>query len=205
MLLTEQGKVYAFGWSADGQTGLGHYNNEYKPSPVQGDIIGHKIIKVTCTADCVLALSDQGKVFGWGNAEYFQLPAQGNNQQINTSTEIKACNGLGKIIDVASGGSFCMALNDEGEVFVWGFGIFGLGPEAKRIDTPTLIPKTLFGLTPFDPDTKVVKIFCGINILGAITNYGQLYMWGRNKFGALGLGHRNDQFFPLRVSFFMIY
>lgn len=36
--------------------------------------------------------------------------------------------------------------------------------------------------------------------LAAVTNSGDLYMWGCNKFGCLGLGHEKDQFFPLRVS-----
>ncbi|KAJ8683487.1 hypothetical protein QAD02_019279 [Eretmocerus hayati] len=200
MLLTEKGEVYTFGWGADGQTGLAHYRNEHRPSLVKGDLAGQNIVKLSCAADCVLALSDKGKVFGWGNIEYSQLPADGDNQQINIATEVKMCEKLGRIVDIASGGSFCMVLNDEGEVYVWGFGILGLGPEVKTIDKPTLIPKTLFGVNPYEPHTKVVKIFCGVSTLGAVTNYGHLYMWGRNKFGALGLGHREDQFFPLKVA-----
>lgn len=45
-----------------------------------------------------------------------------------------------------------------------------------------------------------MKICCGISQLAALTNSGDLYMWGSNKFGSLGLGHLNDQFFPLRVN-----
>lgn len=29
---------------------------------------------------------------------------------------------------------------------------------------------------------------------------GDLYMWGKNKFGNLGFAHQKDQFFPWRVS-----
>jgi len=57
MLLTEAGEVYTFGWGADGQTGLAHYQNEHRPSLVKGDLAGQRIIKVACAADCVLALS----------------------------------------------------------------------------------------------------------------------------------------------------
>ncbi|XP_076223530.1 RCC1-like G exchanging factor-like protein [Nomia melanderi] len=57
MLLTESGEVYTFGWGADGQTGLAHYQNEYRPTLVKGDLAGQHIIKVACVADCVLALS----------------------------------------------------------------------------------------------------------------------------------------------------
>lgn len=57
ILLTETGEVYTCGWGADGQTGLAHYQNEYRPSLVKGDLAGQRIIKVACAVDCVLALS----------------------------------------------------------------------------------------------------------------------------------------------------
>ena len=108
----------------------------------------------------------------------------------------------------------------EGEVYVWGFGILGLGPNAQRVLEPTIIPSTLFGKNPYEPDSKVssyaqiikffktylfalrfqvIKIFCGVNQLGAITNTGSLFMWGLNKWGSLGLGHVNNQYFPMKV------
>ena len=61
LFLTQNGKVYACGWSADGQTGLGHYNNQHSPELVKGDISGEKIVKVACSADNVLALN--GEIF----------------------------------------------------------------------------------------------------------------------------------------------
>jgi len=61
LFITNTGKVYSCGWGADGQTGLGHYNNESQPTIVGGDIKGEKIVKVVSSADCVLALN--GKLF----------------------------------------------------------------------------------------------------------------------------------------------
>ena len=61
LFITQTGKVYACGWGADGQTGLGHYNNESQPTIVEGDIKDEKIVKVVSSADCVLALN--GKLF----------------------------------------------------------------------------------------------------------------------------------------------
>lgn len=200
ILLTESGEVYTFGWGADGQTGLAHYQNEYRPSLVKGDLAGQHIIKVACVADCVLALSDKGKVFGWGNSEYGQLLVKSDNYQINIATELDIPKEIGHIIDIASGGCFCMILNSMGNVYVWGYGILGFGPEVQRIVKPTLIPPTLFGNNAYAQNNKVTKIYCGISHLAAVTNTGDLYMWGHNKFGSLGLGHYNDQFFPLKVA-----
>ncbi|XP_043277807.1 RCC1-like G exchanging factor-like protein [Venturia canescens] len=182
ILLTEKGRVYTFGWGADGQTALAHYKNEWQPSLVKGD------------------LTDKGKVFGWGNSEYGQLPGKGDNHEINIATELVIPSEVGHVVDIAAGGSFCMLLNSTGNVYVWGYGILGFGPEVLTVDKPTLIPPTLFGANPYDKNLKVSKICCGISHLGAVTNTGDLYMWGRNKFGFLGLGNRNDQFFPLKVA-----
>lgn len=197
--ITKSGAVYSCGWGADGQTGLGHFNNQYKPELVEGDIKNENIVKVSCAGDCVLALNDQGEVFGWGNSEYGQISQTEGVQQINVPVNLKF-NGLGKIVDIAASGSACMILNDSGDVFVWGFGILGLGPQADYCKEPKLIPPTLFGRNPFSPENRVISINCGLNHLTAINSDNDLFTWGRNKFGCLGLGHEKDQFFPYKAQ-----
>ena len=54
--------MYSCGWGADGQTGLEHYDNESCPKRILGDISTERIVKVSCAADCVLALSDKGEI-----------------------------------------------------------------------------------------------------------------------------------------------
>lgn len=199
MFLTDSGAIYACGWGADGQTGLGHYNNQHQPELVQGDVKGERITKISSVGDCVLALNDKGEVFGWGNSEYGQISQEEGVQQVNVPAHLKCCNGIGKIVDVAAGGSFCAVLNDSGDVFVWGFGLLGLGPEVDYLKEPTLIPPTLFGRNPFNPTNRVTSINCGMNHLAAINTDNDLFTWGRNKFGCLGLGHEKDQFFPFKA------
>lgn len=50
-------------------------------------------------------------MFGWGNSEYGQLVTQGDEQQINVPRAVTTLKGLGKIVDIAAGGSSCIALN----------------------------------------------------------------------------------------------
>nr|CAD7418696.1 unnamed protein product [Timema cristinae] len=197
LILSDKGEVFAFGWGADGQTGLGHFGTEWRPSRVVGDVHGENIVKVACTADCVLALSERGEVFGWGNTEYGQL---NNEQQVNSALSLPNCRGLGKIRDIAAGGTHCMVLNEDGEVFVWGYGILGVGPQVDRLKEPTRVPRTLFGWNEYQPDTRVKSVTCGMSHSAAVTNHGDLFTWGRNRGGCLGLGHTKDQFFPLRVA-----
>merc|ERR1712110_594452 len=200
LFLSQNGKVYACGWSADGQTGLGHYNNQHSPERVLGDISCEKILKVTCSADNVLALNDKGEVFGWGNSEYSQFKMVTEEQQINKSVKLDM-GPVGKVIDIASGGSMCMVLNDQHDVWVWGYGILGQGPNVQHSEKPLLLPPTLFGRNEINHDAKTEKIFCGIHNCAAINSYGDLYTWGLNKGSCLGLGdHKNDQFFPFKVN-----
>ncbi|CAD5112621.1 DgyrCDS1837 [Dimorphilus gyrociliatus] len=198
LLLTTSGKVYACGLGADGQTGLGHYNVTGTPMLVKGDIENEHIVQISCIADTCLAVSDKGDVFGWGNCEYNQFYSiQKDILQLNVPRRLPL--DMGKVIETATGGSTCAALNDKGEIFVWGFGILGLGPKLDNCCQPTKIPEVLFGKNDFNPDCEVVSLKSGLNHFAVLNNNGDLYTWGRNKFAVLGLGHKLDQFFPFKV------
>lgn len=51
-------------------------------------------------------------MFGWGNSEYGQFSEVTPEQQVSHPTKLDL-GGLGRIIDVASGGTICMVLNGE--------------------------------------------------------------------------------------------
>ncbi|KAG5673979.1 hypothetical protein PVAND_003975 [Polypedilum vanderplanki] len=198
IFLTDDGKLYSCGWSADGQTGLGHYKNQDEPSLIEGDIKNEKIVKVSSKGDCVLALNDKGEVFGFGNSEYNQILLNSDEQQINVPIHLEYLTKMGKIVDIAAGGCFSMVLNENGDVFVWGYGLLGFGPKVDFCKFPKRIPPALFGRNSFNKENRVVSINCGLYQMAAINSDNDLFMWGRNKFGSLGLGHENDQYFPLK-------
>ncbi|KFB51724.1 AGAP007506-PA-like protein [Anopheles sinensis] len=201
LLLTEAGRVFSCGWSDDGQAGQGRYGLIDKVGPAEGDIKGEKIVKISSSCDTVLAVNDKGELFGWGNSEYGQLgPVAEDNPQINVPSYLPFAKHCGKIVDVAAAGSYCLILNENGDVFSWGYGILGFGPEVQHRPTPTLIPPTLFGRNAFNPNVRVIALSCGITHSAAINDQHDLYMWGHNRHACLGLGHKNDQFFPLKVA-----
>ncbi|CAG9855374.1 unnamed protein product [Phyllotreta striolata] len=200
LAVTEDGGVYSCGWGADGQTGLEHYKNCSEFTKVNGDISSEKIVKVSSKSDFVMALNDKGEVFGWGNTEYGQITLPGGDQQISTPHHIKMLDKLGKIKCVATAGAFCLVVNENGQVYSWGYGLLGTGPNVELSKTPVHIPQTLFGRNDFQPDSTVIDVTCGLYHAAAITNLGDLYTWGRNKFGCLGLGDIEDQYFPLKVA-----
>ncbi|ESO88109.1 hypothetical protein LOTGIDRAFT_165846 [Lottia gigantea] len=80
------------------------------------------------------------------------------------------------VIQVAGGSSHSMALTENGHIYVWGSGIDGQLGKSKKlvIDAPKrLKDPNLFGNT--------VVIACGESFNAALTQCGQLYMWGKNN------------------------
>lgn len=199
LFLTETGKVYACGWGADGQTGLGHQEKSPTPLAVGGDLAGVKVTQVTTYGDCSLAVSAEGQIYGWGNSEYLQLASVTNATQIS-SPRLLPFKGVGRVIQTACGGTQVALLNERGEVFVWGYGILGKGPNLSESQTPELVPPTLFGRSEFNPTASVSRIRCGLNHFAAVTDQGELFVWGKNVRGCLGIGKHDDQYFPWRVT-----
>uniref|UniRef100_A0A8P4KM97 RCC1 like n=1 Tax=Dicentrarchus labrax TaxID=13489 RepID=A0A8P4KM97_DICLA len=199
LFLTEKGKVFACGWGADGQTGLGHHNVSPSPVEVGGDLAGVEVQQISTYGDCSLAVSRDGHLYGWGNSEYLQLSSVTEATQINSPRRLPL-KGCGKIVQAACGGTQVAVLNEKGEVFVWGYGILGKGPKLSESATPEMIPSTLFGRSEFNPSVAVTRIRCGLNHFAAVTDQGELFVWGKNVRGCLGIGKRDDQYFPWRVT-----
>ncbi|XP_072029924.1 LOW QUALITY PROTEIN: RCC1-like G exchanging factor-like protein [Amphiura filiformis] len=199
LFLTEEGTVYGCGWGADGQTGLGHYDSCSTPTLLAGDIQGEKITSIAAFADCCLAVSEKGDLFGWGNSEYNQLAVVTDETQVYEPRHLPFTS-VGKVVSAASGGSTCALVNDAGDVFVWGYGILGKGPKLAESKEPQCIPLYCLVHTDSNMDISVTKVFCGLHHFAAITNKGDLYTWGVNGTGHLGNGSLQDQYFPLKVS-----
>ena len=100
---------------------------------------------------------------------------------------------------VAAGGSLCSAVDRQGKLYMWGFGLLGFGPKHTTIDIPQAMPMELFGQNEFNHDVIIDHVTCGLLSTAAITNNGELFMWGKNRYGALGVEFDEDAPMPMRV------
>uniref|UniRef100_A0A673GR44 Williams-Beuren syndrome chromosomal region 16 protein homolog n=1 Tax=Sinocyclocheilus rhinocerous TaxID=307959 RepID=A0A673GR44_9TELE len=184
LFLTDRGSVYAFGWGADGQTGLFHHLSVI--ISVSFLCIFQKNVsrQHAVTHDCSL---------------YLQLASVTEATQMS-SPRLLPLRGVGRVRQAACGGTQVAVLNEEGEVFVWGFGILGKGPKLSESAIPERVPATFFGRSEFNPTVKVSSIRCGLNHFAAITDRCELFVWGKNVRGCLGIGKHDDQYFPWRVT-----
>ncbi|XP_038669481.1 RCC1-like G exchanging factor-like protein isoform X2 [Scyliorhinus canicula] len=189
-----------------------------------------RVVQVSCGRAHSLLLTDNEGVFSMGNNAYGQcgrrivdseiyrlyvgritvsseqrrarfIPVDGElmAKQVNVPKHLPFT-GVGKIMQVACGGTHAAILNREGNVFVWGYGILGKGCNLSESKVPEMILPTLFGWSEFTPQVQVNRIRCGLNNFAAITNCGELFVWGKNLRGCLGIGRMDDQYFPWRVA-----
>lgn len=93
-----------------------------------------------------------------------------------------------------------LIISEDGSVFVWGYGMLGMGPSVNELKVPTQLNETLFGKTIFNPIVRVRSITAGLHHFAAITDKGELFTWGKNNKANLGIGVEHDMYFPYRVS-----
>lgn len=126
--IDDKGQLYAWGKGEYDQIGDG-ISKDRNPRPINISAIdnsplkGKKIVKVAVSSEVgslVMALDDEGNVYGWGRAalgDFPGIPAK----YIKMPVEIPDLkNNVGNIVDISYGRAHGLALNDEGKVFVWG-------------------------------------------------------------------------------------
>ncbi|GFH10375.1 UBA domain-containing protein, partial [Haematococcus lacustris] len=105
-------------------------------------------------------------------------------------------NSMGHAIAVACGGSHTLAITSYG-VLTWGSnsnGQLGLG---RRHPGPfTCKPHLVSGLRSH----KVTQVVAGLNHSLCLTEQCQVFSWGGNQWGQLGLGHRSQMRAPQLVA-----
>lgn len=87
----------------------------------------------------------------------------------------------GKVVDVSAGLNTNAVLTENGELWTWGFnrlGQLGHSFDAEIVGTP----KKVAGLPP------IADVEAGSGYMLAITREGEVWAWGNNSLGQLGLG-----------------
>lgn len=200
LALDKDGQVYAFGANERGQLGFGYVDS--KPMnriDVVPFLKGKKIIKVVVGSWHNLALDSEGNVYSWGRKDFGQLGLGGekgtlggceNDKHEPTLITFFKDNGM-TIQDIASRADSSLALDSQGRLYVWGKNDEkkdedeNYAPGSLGIDGTenTLVPTLVQTLK----DKKITEIYAGTYHSLAKTEEGEIYVWGQNKYGQLGL------------------
>ncbi|CAI2359903.1 unnamed protein product [Moneuplotes crassus] len=101
-----------------------------------------KIVKIACSGNCALFLSEQGSLYSWGkDEEHLGLLGIENEYHQSTPSAIKALKGI-EIKDISLGTTHASAIDSEGKLYTWGYGeggILGHGEDVNQLDVPTKV------------------------------------------------------------------
>ena len=137
MVLTHDGGVFTWGFSAFGQLGHGNTADQTVPKRVEGLT---NVTDIAAGSSHNLAVGEGGTVYTWGHNNHGQLGLgdHGHGTQRNVPTAVP---GMNEVVAVAAGSSHSFALSRDGTVMVCGYnnsGQLGLGDTDDR-DTFTVV------------------------------------------------------------------
>lgn len=176
--LASSGLLYGWGYNADGELGIGDVLPRSSPVAVLG---GLKFKSFSTGASHVIGLKNDGTPYAWGFNSSGQL---GLNDVVPRSSPIAVLGGL-KFRAVSASNFASFGIDFNGATYAWGLndiGNLGVGDVVSR-STPVLVLGSL----------KMRKIVTGNSASSSANTFGitetnDLYAWGRNESGELGLG-----------------
>jgi alpha-tubulin suppressor-like RCC1 family protein len=94
-----------------------------------------------------------------------------------------------KIKDINCGIRHSVALAEDGTLYTWGRGEFGLLGNGSNSDKVEPTPIELFQmLLNESKENEIVRLDCGDEYNAVVTKGGDIYVWGKNTTGQLGIG-----------------
>ncbi|XP_023610395.1 probable E3 ubiquitin-protein ligase HERC4 isoform X2 [Myotis lucifugus] len=172
--------MLCWGNASFGQLGLGGIDEEIVLEPRKSDFfINKKVRDVGCGLRHTVFVLDDGTVYTCGCNDLGQLGHEKSRKKPEQVVALDAQN----IIAVSCGEAHTLALNDKGQVYAWGLdsdGQLGLLGSEECIRVPRNI-KCL-------SDIQIVQVACGYYHSLALSKASEVFSWGQNKYGQLGLG-----------------
>lgn len=192
-VVTKDGFLYSFGNNASNSLGLDSLNESFT-TPVLNNFftsLNIKISNVVSNNDTTLALTTDGRIYSWGNNDNYQL-GHLNSSNIPQLVEFDYINET--FIDVELQENIVVALTKSGDVYTWGKNINNtLG---YYIDSDyQILPKKVE-----IENNKIIQIAAGIDHTVVLTNNDDLYVWGLNDFGQLGIGNFVNKVLPKKIN-----
>ncbi|XP_049459515.1 probable E3 ubiquitin-protein ligase HERC1 isoform X7 [Epinephelus fuscoguttatus] len=191
-VVTADGKLFTFGSGESGRLGQRSTSNKMLPERVAA-LEGYHVGQVSCGLNHTLVLSLDGMVvWAFGDGDYGKLGTGSSTAKYYPQKVDQLCNkGIKKI---CCGTQFSVALACDGHVYTFGQErLIGL-PDSmlKNKSCPQVVP-SLEGL--FIEDIAV-----GCEHVLALSSTGDVYAWGCNNEGQLGLGHSNPVKEPTLIT-----
>ncbi|KAK9541806.1 hypothetical protein VZT92_001826 [Zoarces viviparus] len=172
--------MLCWGNASYGQLGLGGIDEEIVVEPRKCEFFhGKQVCDLGCGHRHTAFLLEDGTVYTCGCNDLGQL---GHEKSRKKPEQVVALDAQ-IILAVSCGESHTLALNDKGQVFSWGLGSDGqLG--LQNFEECARVPRNIKSLS----DVQIAQVACGYWHSHALSRGGQVFSWGQNRYGQLGLG-----------------
>ncbi|XP_034946431.1 probable E3 ubiquitin-protein ligase HERC4 isoform X2 [Chelonus insularis] len=172
--------MFCWGSTAHGELSLGGIEEESILVPREVDFQkATKIKEIACGNNYTIVITEDGEIFSCGNNDYGQLGHDKPRKKLQLILGLEAF----VFRKAACGACHTLAVNEWGQLFSWGCnsdGQLGLNSYVQIETTPKMV-KAL-------GTNVVIQVACGYKHAIALTNNGELYAWGSNDEGQLGIG-----------------
>uniref|UniRef100_UPI00398EDCE3 probable E3 ubiquitin-protein ligase HERC4 n=1 Tax=Pristiophorus japonicus TaxID=55135 RepID=UPI00398EDCE3 len=172
--------MLCWGNTSFGQLGLGGIDEEVVLEPRTCEFFQNKRIHdVGCGRRHTVFVVDDGTVYACGCNDLGQLGHEKARKRPEQVDALDAQN----ITAVSCGEMHTLALNDNGQVFAWGLakdGQLGLAATEESVRVPRNIKALV--------EVQITQVACGYHHSLALSKGSQVFSWGQNKNGQLGLG-----------------
>lgn len=154
--------------------------------------------KVACGNSHSAAITDKGDLYTWGRNFEGQLGREhlGLSKEQNMVVNgicawpkyVSAFLSTPRVVDVSCGDMFTVVLLADGSIYRFGERFVGITHTTSKDDRYASSPRLLVrGGTDGSPFTGIA---CGSAHTLAVTNTGEIFAWGLNPYGQLGLGSK---------------
>lgn len=200
LALTREGRIVAWGKNTNRQLGCGSDQEKVLPAPVSS-FLGYldRVTAVACGAEFSVAVTELGRVFGWGSNHY-RVFGRADTELVSKPEEISffRVEARALVIGISCGAQHILVLDDEYRVWTAGSNADGQLGVPQRTGGESLVHEV-----ESLRQREVIAVFCGREHSGAALKDGTLLVWGFNAAGSLGLSHESNVFepTPLTLSF----
>jgi len=192
--LLDNGEVWMWGHNNHGQLDNGNTDDQPNPAKVGSLPQNRRVVQFRTGDSHSCYLLENGEVWMWGDNSNGQLGI-GNYDDQPIPVRVRGLPRSCRVVQLQVGAYHSACLLDNGEVWMWGFNHWGQLGSGDWFAHPS--PVKVRGLPQ---GCRVVQLQVGGGHSACLLDNGEVWMWGSNVSGELGIGNTDNKSSPVKVA-----